>query len=221
MRALLSFFLLSTLFSWRLSAQNSDLGNWLIYIGNKEITQRWSWHHELQYRNYNAIGDLEQLLIRTGIGYDLDQEGKTNVLLGYAFVHSQPYLSNGTEKTQTNEHRMFQQLILRQSWGRLDLQHRYRLEQRWIEQDFRIRLRYFLAATLALNKPQMGPQTLYLSTYNEIFIHTDNVPFDRNRLYGGLGYQIIEGLRVELGYMNQFLADGGRDQINLFVFLNF
>ncbi len=207
---------------WRFGSfsQNSDLGNWLIYIGNKKITPRWSWHHEVQYRNYNFITDLEQLLLRTGIGYDLDAKGRTNALLGYAFIHSQSYTDNG-EKTAVNEHRLFQQLILKQSWGRLHLQHRYRTEQRWIATNFRFRLRYFLSANLALSRPEMGPNTWYLSAYNEIFIHTDAAPFDRNRLYGGMGYQITKGMRLELGYMNQFLASDGRDQINFFVFLNF
>lgn len=201
-------------------AQNSNLGNWLVYIGNKKITPRWSWHHEVQYRNYNFITDLEQLLLRTGVNYKLDSAGRTNVLLGYAFIHAQPYLING-EKTQVNEHRLFQQLTLKQSWGRFHLQHRYRLEQRWIEQDFRIRFRYFLAAKLALSRPKMGPNTWYLSAYNEIFIRTGATPFDRNRLYGGIGYQPIKNMRLELGYMNQFLAQNGRDQINFFVFFNF
>ena len=45
-------------------AQPSDLGNWIIYLGNKKIDSKWNLHHEVQYRNYNAIGDLEQLLLR-------------------------------------------------------------------------------------------------------------------------------------------------------------
>ena len=48
-----------------LMAQSSDLGNWIIYFGNKKINNQWNWHHEVQYRNYDAIGDLEQLLLRT------------------------------------------------------------------------------------------------------------------------------------------------------------
>ncbi len=42
-------------------AQDSDFGNWLIYIGNKKLNTKWDIHNEVQYRNYNAIGDLEQL----------------------------------------------------------------------------------------------------------------------------------------------------------------
>lgn len=57
-------------------SQNSDLGNWLIYFGNKKIDSKWNWHHEVQYRNYNAIGDLEQLLLRTGLGYKLNNNTK-------------------------------------------------------------------------------------------------------------------------------------------------
>ena len=56
-------------------AQESDFGNWLIYIGNKKLNTKWNIHNEIQYRNYNAIGDLEQLLLRTGLGYTFN-EGK-------------------------------------------------------------------------------------------------------------------------------------------------
>ena len=48
--------------------QDSNFGNWLIYIGSKKLNQKWNLHHEVQYRNYNFIGDLEQLLLRTGLG---------------------------------------------------------------------------------------------------------------------------------------------------------
>ncbi len=44
---------------WISQSQDSKLGNWLIYFGNKKIDAKWNWHHEVQYRNYNAIGDLE------------------------------------------------------------------------------------------------------------------------------------------------------------------
>ena len=47
-------------------SQKSDLGNWMIYLGNKEFNSKWNLHHEVQYRNYNVIGDLEQLLLRAG-----------------------------------------------------------------------------------------------------------------------------------------------------------
>jgi hypothetical protein len=201
-------------------AQDSNLGNWIIYFGNKQIDNKWNWHHEVQYRNYNAIGDLEQLLLRTGIGYNLT-ENNNNLLLGYGFIHSQNYVANLDDKVEVGEHRIYQQFINKQKIGRVGAQHRYRFEQRFVEGDFRLRFRYFLALNLPLNNTQMEDKTYYLSFYNEIFINTENVLFDRNRLYGGLGYRLNKLVRFEVGYMNQFLNGRSRDQINLITFVSF
>lgn len=201
-------------------SQESDLGNWIIYIGSKKINSNWNIHHEVQYRNYNAVGDLEQLLLRTGIGYNLT-ENNNNVLLGYGFIHSQNYIEDTDEKNNINEHRIFQQFITKQTFGSIYIQHRYRFEQRFVEEDFRLRFRYFLALNLPLNRKEMSDKTLYASTYNEIFLNTETNVFDRNRLYGGLGYKLNKNIRFELGYMNQFLANGSRDQINVIAFVNF
>ena len=202
-------------------AQNSDLGNWIIYFGNKKINSTWNWHHEVQYRNYNAAGDLEQLLLRTGVGYNLT-ENNNNVLLGYGYIHSQNYIDNSDDKVNVNEHRIFQQFITRQSFSRVKLQHRYRFEQRWIENaDFRLRFRYFLSLNVAINNSGIVDNTWYGSIYNEIFINDDQVLFDRNRLYVGVGYKLNRTAKFELGYMNQFLNNSNRDQINLITFLNF
>ena len=203
------------------TAQDSNLGNWLIYIGNKKINDSWNWHNEVQYRNYNAVGDLEQLLLRTGIGYNLSEDNN-NILLGYAFIHSQNYLPNSADKVMVNEHRIFQQFTTKQKLGRVYLSHRYRFEQRFIQnQPFRLRFRYFLSANVPLNNKTMADKTVYLSAYNEIFINTHQSFFDRNRLYGGVGFKLNKLIKFELGYMNQFLNTENRDQINLFILLSF
>lgn len=202
-------------------SQSSDLGNWLIYFGNKKIKTNWNWHHEVQYRNYNVVGDLEQLLLRTGIGYNLT-ENNNNILLGYGFIHSQNYIDNTDNKENVNEHRIFQQFITRQSISRVKIQHRYRFEQRWIEEsDFKLRFRYFLFLNIPINNPDLTDNTWYTSIYNEIFINHKQVIFDRNRLYVGIGYQLNKIAKFEIGYMNQFLNNGNRDQINLITFINF
>ena len=116
-------------------SQDSELGNWLIYIGNKQLNEKWNWHHEVQYRNYDAVGDLEQLLLRTGFGYTFN-ESKSNVLLGYGYILSENYVGQSDEKISVNEHRIFQQFITKQQLSQVSLQHRYRFEQRFVEDDF-------------------------------------------------------------------------------------
>ncbi|MFC3158277.1 Protein of unknown function [Chryseobacterium arachidis] len=193
-------------------AQKNDLGAWYMYFGNNKISKKLNFHNEIQYRNFDAVGDLEQLLIRTGIGYDLS-ENNNNILLGYGFILSQPYV-NG-EKTENIEHRIFQQYITKQKFGRFYLQHRYRLEERFLQDDFRMRFRYFLGLNIPINNKEMLPKTFYGSVYNEIFLHLNSPTFDRNRVYGALGYVINKNMRIEAGYMNQIQENRNRGQVQI------
>lgn len=202
------------------TSQESNLGNWLIYIGNKKLNNTWNIHHEVQYRNYDAVGDLEQLLLRTGLGYTFN-ESKNNILLGYGYILSENYIGDTNEKATVHEHRVFQQFTSKQNIGKLKMNHRYRFEQRFVEDDFKMRLRYFLGFNYPLQNKEDGKSPLYLSAYNEVFLNTESDVFDRNRVYGGLGYRFSENLKLELGYMNQFFENSGRDQINIIAFVNF
>jgi hypothetical protein len=199
-------------------SQNSDFGNWLIYIGNNKLNSKWNIHNEIQYRNYNTIGDLEQLLIRTGLGYTFNDK-KNNVLLGYSYILSENYISNSDNKATINEHRIFQQFTASQTFGKVMLGHRYRFEQRFVESDFKMRFRYFLSLNIPINIMQNNKY--YLSAYNEIFLNTKTSVFDRNRLYGGIGYNINTAIRIEVGYMNQFFERSSKDQLNIITFVNF
>lgn len=199
-----------------MKAQESNFGNWLIYIGNKKINSKWNFHNEIQYRNYDAIGDLEQLLLRTGLGYTFN-ENKNNVLLGYGYILSENYIDNSNEKVTINEHRIFQQFTSGQAIGKVKLNHRYRFEQRFVEDDFKLRFRYFLG----LNIPFSESNKFYFSAYNEIFLNTQSSIFDRNRVYSGLGYRLNDRIKLELGYMSQLFESSSRDQLNIITFVNF
>ncbi len=198
-------------------SQESNFGNWMIYFGNKKFNSKWNLHHEIQYRNYNGIGDLEQLLLRTGLGYNLSENN--NILLGYGYVLSENYDENTDDKLQVDEHRIYQQFISKQQFKGISLQHRYRFEQRFVESDFKLRFRYFLGMNIPLNQKETNK--FYLSAYNEIFLNATTSIFDRNRLYGGMGYKLNENIRFEIGYMNQFFETSSRDQLNIISFVSF
>lgn len=213
MRKILFIFAL-LLIPLKINSQESGLGNWLIYIGSKQLNSKWNLHHEIQYRNYNGLGDLEQLLIRTGLGYTIGP--KSNLLLGYGYINSENYTGNGNDQVTVEEHRIFQQFITKQSIGSVSLQHRYRFEQRFIESNFKTRFRYFLSINIPFKNSKY-----YASAYNEIFLNGESQVFDRNRIYGGLGYKVSKGIKLELGYMSQVFETSSRDQINIITFVNF
>ncbi|MEY4029793.1 MAG: hypothetical protein RJA90_992 [Bacteroidota bacterium] len=175
-------------------AQNTNTGNWIQYFGNKKINEKWNWWHEVQYRNYNAVGDLEQLLIRTGLGYNVSKTD--NLHLGYAYILSEPYISGTTDKNTLVEHRIYQQLVNRNTFGRGTFMTRLRLEE-------------------------ITDKTVYLSAYHEIFLNGKGPTFDRLRLYGALGYFINKKIKVELGYLSQIQTNKSRGQWQIAVFTNY
>ena len=115
---------------------------------------------------------------------------------------------------------MYQQFITKQNFNRVFLQHRYRVEERFIENDFKLRFRYFLSINVPLNKKIITTNTFYLSAYNEIFINAQQPTFDRNRIYGAVGYGINKNLKIELGFMSQILQTTSTKQLQIVLFNN-
>jgi hypothetical protein len=201
----------------QVNAQNSKLGNWFIYFGNQSFRTNWNWHNEIQYRNYNFAGDLEQLLVRTGIGYNLTPKNN-NVLFGYGYIRSENYVNGESTKRITEEHRIFQQFITKQNFGRFYLTHRYRIEERFVGDNFRLRFRYFFGLNIPINGKEMQPRVFYFSAYNELFVNSENDVFDRDRWYFALGYNITNNLRVEAGFMEQMLSNRARNQLQIVLY---
>ena len=216
---IIKILLLMICFSNLSFSQKSDIGNWLIYFGNQKVNSKWNWHNEVQYRNYNFIGDTNQLLLRTGIGYNLT-DNNNNVLVGYGFINTQKYVPDSDKKIDTNEHRIYQQFITRQTIGSVFLQHRYRIEERFISDDFQLRFRYFLGINIPINKKKLDKNAIYLSAYNEIFINKASPLFDRNRLYGALGFVVNKNFKVEAGLMAQTQEKSNRNQFQIVIFNN-
>ncbi|MFK7775150.1 MAG: DUF2490 domain-containing protein [Saprospiraceae bacterium] len=210
---LLLSFLATSLFS-----QQDKTGNWLMYFGTNRIHDDWSIHTEVQYRNHElAPNTVEQLLLRTGLNYHLSSS--SSVTLGYAFIPSYVYESEQS-KPEVTEHRIFQQLIMNNKIGRIKFEHRYRIEQRWVNDDYRNRLRYRLMAFIPINKPVIEEGTFFVGIYDEVFMNTKQTFFDRNRLYFALGYQIKKSLQVQVGYLNQRVNPFGKHHLQLGVVFN-
>ena len=201
---------------------NDQIGAWYMYFYNTTFKESpWGIQGDLQYRNWNLGGDLEQLLIRSGVTF---QPKKTQVkfTLGYGNVTTGII---GTSNETSGEHRIYQEALYPVKFGnRIYTNHRFRYEQRFVEnQNLRTRYRYNLFINVPLNKKTLEKKAMYLALYNEIFINgqrnignNNSVEiFDRNRAYAALGYVIKNGLRVQLGIMNQTTDKQGKNQLQL------
>jgi len=199
-------------------SQNNKIGNWLIYFGNQKINEKFNFHNEIQCRNYNFIGDISQLLIRTGIGYNLNKNN--NILLGYGFIETFTNEASTSNKKKIVENRIYQQYSNKHSINNYFITHRIRFEERFIEKSLGYRVRYFISLNKPLNKGKMEKNAIYFSSYNEIFGKSNNQFFDRDRIYGGLGFLLNNNVKIETGYMIQITKDKKQQQFQIILFNN-
>lgn len=197
-------------------------GAWYMYMWSTELEQRrFGFQGDVQYRNWDALGDLEQLLIRGGVTWT-PMGSPNKYTLGYAYVDTGAY---GPSSATTRENRLYQEALLpRRIGSRIYLTHRLRFEQRAVEdQDTRTRVRYFVGMNWPFNQATLGAGAYYLALYNELFLNGERdigdgrrvELFDRNRLYAAIGHSLSDQLRVQLGYMHQQTATIGKGQLQL------
>jgi hypothetical protein len=205
-----------------------ELGGWYMVFFDKDFTSsRFGFQGDVQYRTWDGSGDLEQLLLRGGVTYRPDAlPGKYT--LGLANITSGQF---GDSKQTKTENRTYQEALIPQRVGQKGfLKHRIRFEQRWVNgQDFRTRFRYALFANVPLNRPDLNPGAFYLALYNEVFINGERdigggeeVDFyDRNRLYGALGYKFSNAGQIQVGYMQQHTNVVNKGQLQLSLHYSF
>lgn len=189
----------------QLNKSNPTIGNWTMFFGQVRLTDKFGIHAEAQFRDYKLFNQPEQILLRTGIVYHINTT--SNLTIGYASITNFTFDDERFENPTVNENRIWQQLLMKNNIGKFFFEHRYRVEQRWLKSQnnnsYRDRIRYLLRMNIPLNKKTIENNTLYVSIYDELFINITSNPFDRNRLFGAVGYQFGNGLNLQLGYMAQ------------------
>ncbi|MBK7434874.1 MAG: DUF2490 domain-containing protein [Chitinophagaceae bacterium] len=187
----------------------------------KSISKKTDWLIEYQWRRTNGWKDWQQGLFRTAIQYKPTQQ--LSLAAGYAHAETFPYgdfpiASNG----RFPEHRLFEQVIVKQAVKKLSITSRIRAEQRWLARIragsdrevedwlFAHRFRYLCRIQYPfLEKKQLQ---LYGAAADELFIGAGkNVGvniFDQNRVFLLLGCRLNKSVSVELGYFNQVLQQG-------------
>lgn len=198
------------------------MGAWYMYFFDTNFKDsKWGIQGDVQYRNWNMAGDLEQLLLRTGVTYK-PENTNVKLTLGYGNITTGAF---GDSNSTSTESRIYQEALFPVKFGnRIYTKHRFRYEQRFVEdQDFRTRYRYNLFLNIPLNGKEIVKNTFYLALYNELFINGErNIGdgrkvevFDRNRFYSALGYSINKGMKIQLGVMRQSTNNWNKNQLQL------
>ena len=182
-------------------------GSWL--VGTVQLpgstTNKWGGFAEVQARTNGVFRQYFYSELKAGGTFDIDPNFTVGVAGGRYTTADYQDLGAGL---LNSEKRLWEQIVLTQYSHRLKLEHRYRIEKRWFtfrddRTEFRQRFRYRLNGFLPLNHKKIEPGTVFLVAYDEIFLNPKGPVFERNRVYGGVGYQFNKHLFLQVGYVNQ------------------
>jgi hypothetical protein len=229
-----TIFLLLSLYCHAQNDRVNDFNNtnWLQTFNTINLNKKWSLHAEYQLRREKGLKYWQQGLLRIGANYKLND----NVIahIGYAWVETFPYgdypiANNGTFP----EHRLYEQLTLKQPTGKILFTHRFRIEQRRLgrvkagtagnreieDWFFLHRFRYQFRTQYPFWAK--GDKQFYGVVADEIFIGAGknlgtNI-FDQNRIFLLLGFKLNKKITIEGGYFNQTLQQGRRINNNTIV----
>lgn len=195
----------------------NDLGAWAMLFTTNRISEKMSIHAEAQYRNFEVGSNFNQLLLRTALNYNISE--RAMVSFGYGYITTDGTFEESEGEENTTEHRIYQQFVLRNNVGKLKFSHRYRFEQRFINNpvsgtDAQYRARYFLRITHPLS------EQLYVTAYDEVFLNLQGDTFSQNRLYGALGYKFNKNLRSEIGFLKNHIGNRNFERLQVALFIN-
>ena len=204
-----------------LFAQNLDLGSWNILNLKYNHNEKWSAFGEAQLRSLKFYDNFHYYEYKGGINF----KAHKNLSLALGAGSYQTYKEGGdfVLPKNNNEFRIWPQVLVFQTVGKLNIEQRYRSELRFTSNGYRNRFRYRVGLSYPFGKEKNKYKPFQISTSNELFF-TDKEPyFERNRLQIAFNYKPTKASTIQIGYLHQFdykiNDETGRDflQIGYFV----
>jgi hypothetical protein len=187
---------------------------WARYYNQLELNSKWSVHTEIDNRIF--INPITQNTFVSRVQLRDKVTDKLELGVGFAYfsvARQDPEIKTGFHIT---EYRGQQDITVRQSLGKLNLTHRYQVEERFVnsasklmledETTFYLRFRYRIQGDYTFWKKDKK----YLKgiLYDEIMINGgDKIiknTFDQNRVYAAVQLGVSPAIALELGYLNSF-----------------
>lgn len=200
--------------------QGPQFAGWLSVFNSYRIQDsKFSIHLDATARSGDRWESFQTFIVRPGINYHV----RKNMILtaGYAMV------SNRYQQTEHfTEHRIWEQFIISHPVAFFPLQHRFRVEQRFIGNmvydaaetkwdkdghNTAHRFRYFLRGVIPFSGERSFSKGMFGAVQNEVFLNfgdksaVNGQTFDQNRAYVAVGYRFSARFDLEAGYLNQYI----------------
>ncbi len=219
----MKFFLLPlALISLNLSfAQYSDLGSFNILNLKYNYDKKWSVFGEAQLRSLGFYNDFHYYEYKAAISY----KAYNSVLLTLGAGSYQTFQDGGNFVTpkRNNEFRLWPQITINQTIGKIILEQRFRTELRFTSDGYRNRFRYRVGLSYPFGKKNKDFKPFQVAVSNELFFTNNEPYFERNRILVTFNYKPSKATTLQLGYVHQFdykiNDESGRDFLLLGCFL--
>jgi hypothetical protein len=194
---------------------------WLSSNNTFKLNKKFSAHLDIQARSSDQLKHLNTFIFRPGLNWHF----RKNMIATVGYGYFQNRRTTAGVSGYAPEHRVWQQLIINHNAWFVPIQHRLRLEQRFIGNHtvengrfisdgnrFANRVRYFNRAIIPLSGAKPFTRGVFGAVQNEIFLNLGDKSgvngkfFDQNRLYLAFGYRLSSKFDIETGYLNHYVS---------------
>ena len=175
---------------------SDKLGVWYIVASNSKLSEKVSFQLQTQFRFYELVSEIQQFKIRTGVKYRI-MDG-LSAGIGYAYFRNDfSYLSE--IPPSFDEHRIVEDIYLDHKIGKTKVDHRARLENRFIVKNDVTETRHWFRYMGKITFP-LGDKWS-ADVYNEIWLNVGDEPtFAQNWFGVGLKYKFSNLVNSRVGY---------------------
>jgi Protein of unknown function (DUF2490) len=201
-------------------AQSFDkTGSWglITVVLPGSVEHRWGGYMELQTRtNEMLFKQFYYTEVKGGISYNFSNNFSALVGTGRYTTYNYKDVEAGPT---IKEDRLWEQFTLLEYFDRIKIENRVRIEQRWLNGDYRNRFRYRLNLIVPFNHPKIQANTVFASVFDEVFFNNKEPNFERNRISATLGYQFTKAISLQAGWMSQYnnLPTSTNDKNNMMI----
>lgn len=177
-----------------------ETGSYSVINVKYAFSENWSAYIENQWRSLSFFDRFYYYELKAGATYKFHPN--YSFTLGTGIYNT---FNEGAEYEfykEKFENRIWEQFNMEHRLAMIELDHRFRIEQRFSNQ-YANRFRYRLAADIPINKRTIQDNTLYGTVSNELFFTDDAPNFTRNRFVAGGGFRLPRNLKIELGFLRQ------------------
>ena len=186
------------------------LGSWYTYGLNHRFSERFSITPYGEFRFYEPSSNYNLAFFSLRGNYHF--KGNQSVGLGYAYLDIDTVFEFDNEPN-IKEHRILEQYIFKHKWGSFKVQHRLKMEHRFLQfstrNDMQHRLRYCLSFRYDISK------TFFAVVTEEPFVNFQDQAFHENRFYAGLGVNIVKNAKIQFGYLKQHIRKNNLNRIRV------